>query len=201
MATSSFRIDLDEMTLARARKGNRRACEQIYRLFQRPAYTLAYRICQCPDMAQDVVQDAFIVLFRKLDQFRGEAPFWGWLRRIIANHAISALRRKPREVSLDLVAEQGTTADSHFRIQSTLDANRILATLPDADRTVVWLHDVEGYNHREIAEMMDKSESYSKTRLSRARQRMRDWLDAGTESVTNDNTKDGATQPLAVNRI
>ena len=188
MATSNFRIDLDEMTLARARKGNRRACEQIYRLFQRPAYTLAYRICQCPDMAQDVVQDAFIVLFRKLDQFRGEAPFWGWLRRIIANHAISALRRKPREVSLDLVTEQGTTSESHFRIHSTMDANRILAALSDADRTVVWLHDVEGYNHREIAEMMDKSESYSKTRLSRARQRMRDWLDVGAEPVTNDNT-------------
>ena len=181
MMSSSFQIDLDELTLRRACKGNRGACEQIYRLFQRPAYTLAYRICQCPDMAQDVVQDAFITLFKRIGQFRGDSPFWGWLRKVVVNQALTALRRKPRELSFELAPEQSSGPESHFRIQDTLDANQLLRQLSDEDRTVVWLHDVEGYNHREIGQMMNKTESYSKTRLSRARKSLQDYLQVGSE--------------------
>ena len=181
MISSSFQIDLDELTLRRACKGNRGACEQIYRLFQRPAYTIAYRICQCPDMAQDVVQDAFITLFKRIGQFRGDSPFWGWLRRVVVNQALTALRRKPRELSFELAPEQSSGPEAHYRIQDTLDANQLLRQLSDEDRTVVWLHDVEGYNHREIGQMMNKTESYSKTRLSRARKSLQDYLQVGSE--------------------
>ncbi len=80
MSESPFDIELDEMTLARARRGNLSACERIYRLFNGPAFSVAYRICQCPETAQEVSQEAFITAFRKLGQFRGDAPFWGWLR-------------------------------------------------------------------------------------------------------------------------
>ena len=179
--SSSFQVDLDELTLRRARKGNRGACEQIYRLFQRPAYTLAYRICQCPDMAQDVVQDAFITLFKRIGQFRGDSPFWGWLRRVVVNQALTALRRKPRELSFDVAPEPAAVLDGHQRIQDTLDANLLLARLSDEDRSVVWLHDVEGYNHREIGVLMNKTESYSKTRLSRARKSLQDYLENNAE--------------------
>ena len=179
--SSSFQVDLDELTLRRARKGNRGACEQIYRLFQRPAYTLAYRICQCPDMAQDVVQDAFITLFKRIGQFRGDSPFWGWLRRVVVNQALTALRRKPRELSFDVAPEPAAVLDGHHRIQDTLDANLLLARLSDEDRSVVWLHDVEGYNHREIGVLMNKTESYSKTRLSRARKSLQDYLENNAE--------------------
>ena len=181
MMSSSFQIDLDELTLRRACKGNRGACEQIYRLFQRPAYTIAYRICQCPDMAQDVVQDAFITLFKRIGQFRGDSPFWGWLRKVVVNQALTALRRKPRELSIELTPEQSTGPELHFRIQDTLDANQLLQQLSDEDRAVVWLHDVEGYNHREIGQLMNKTESYSKTRLSRARKSLQDYLQHGSE--------------------
>ncbi len=180
MMTSSFQIDLDEITLKRACKGNRGACEQIYRLFQRPAYTLAYRICLCPDMAQDVVQDAFIILFRRIGQFRGDSPFWGWLRKVVVNQALTALRRKPRELGLELAPEPASGPETHYRIQDTMDANQLLAQLSDEDRAVVWLHDIEGYNHKEIGLLMDRTESYSKTRLSRARKSLQDYL-AGSE--------------------
>lgn len=176
MMPSSFQIDLDEITLRRACKGNRGACEQIYRLFQRPAYTLAYRICQCPEMAQDIVQDAFITLFRRIGQFRGDSPFWGWLRKVVVNQALTALRRKPRELGLELAPEPASGPEAHQRIQDTLDANWLLAQLSDEDRAVVWLHDVEGYNHREIGHLMNKTESYSKTRLSRARKSLQEYL-------------------------
>ena len=184
MISSSFQVDLDELTLRRARKGNRGACEQIYRLFQRPAYTLAYRICQCPEMAQDVVQDAFITLFKRIGQFRGDSPFWGWLRKVVVNQALTALRRKPRELSFEVTPEPAAAPDGYHRIQDTLDANHLLARLSDEDRAVVWLHDVEGYNHREIGELMNKSESYSKTRLSRARKRLQDYLDGAEHQET-----------------
>ena len=181
MMSSSFQVELDELTLRRACKGNRGACEQIYRLFQRPAYTLAYRICQCPEMAQDVVQDAFITLFRRIGQFRGDSPFWGWLRKVVVNQALTALRRKPRELSFEVLPEPAPTLDGHQRIQDTLDANLLLARLSDEDRAVVWLHDVEGYNHREIGDLMDRSESYSKTRLSRARKSLQEYLEDSVE--------------------
>jgi len=181
MTSSCFQLDLDELTLRRARKGNRGACEQIYRLFQGPAYTLAYRICQCPDMAQDVVQDAFITLFRRIGQFRGDSPFWGWLRKVVVNQALTALRRKPRELSFGVTPEPSSELDGYHRIQDTLDANHLLAQLSDEDRAVVWLHDVEGYNHREIGRLMNKTESYSKTRLSRARKSMQEYLKGGNE--------------------
>ncbi len=178
MTGYSFQIELDDMTLARARRGDRQACERIFRLFERPAYTLAYRLCQCPEAAQDVLQDAFINVFKRLHQFRGEAPFWGWLRRIVANQAVSSLRKRRPEVSLDqhTPLELGLGSDDQRRVHDAMDANELLRRLSAEDRTVVWLHDVEGYSHKEIADLVGYSESYSKSRLSRARQQMRHQL-------------------------
>ncbi len=96
MAHSGFDIEIDEVTLAGARRGDVGACEKIYRLYQRPAYTVAFRVCRCREMAQEVMQEAFITAFSRIGQFRGESPFWGWLRRVVVNHAISTLRKQPK---------------------------------------------------------------------------------------------------------
>ena len=182
MTQSSFCIDLDEVTLAGARQGDLRACEKIYRMFERPAYTLAYRICRCPDTAQEVMQDAFIAVMKRIGQYRGEAPFWAWLRRVVANYAISALRKKPNEISLELLHALPESQQQQSRLENTMDIDKALSLLSAEDRAVVWLHDVEGYNHREIGEMMNKTQSYSKSRLSRARQRLKDMMQAETGS-------------------
>lgn len=177
MSGSPFDIQLDEMTLARARRGNLRACESIYRKYSSPAYSVAYRICQCPDTAQEVSQEAFITAFRKLKQFRGDAPFWGWLRRVVVNHAISTIRRESKAETIEYQEYQVQVEGGQERTGMAMDLEGALAVLGKEDRAVVWLHDVEGYNHREIAVMFGKSESFSKTRLSRARARLRDLLD------------------------
>ena len=176
MAQSPFDIEVDEMTLAQARRGALPACERIFRSFQQPAYSVAFRICQCPETAQEITQEAFITVFRKLGQFRGDAPFWCWLRRVVANHAISTLRRnaKMRETELQDFHAQETGAEEQLGLAMDLEA--ALASLGDEDRAVVWLHDVEGYGHQEIADMFGMSESFSKTRLSRARARLRQLL-------------------------
>lgn len=178
MAQTPFEIELDEMTLARARRGNVDACETIFRQFQRPAFSVAFRICQCRDTAQEITQEAFITAFRKIRQFRGDAPFWGWLRRVVVNHAISSLRKAPRGVAVELQDYHGKAEKASDRVDMAMDLESALACLAAEDRAIVWLHDVEGYNHKEIAGLFGKSESFSKTRLSRARERLRELLEA-----------------------
>ena len=178
MSGSPFDIELDEMTLARARRGNLRACETIYRSFSPPAYSVAYRICQCHETAQEVSQEAFITAFRKLKQFRGDSPFWGWLRRVVVNHAISTIRKQSKVDSIEFQEYQVPIEGGQERTGMAMDLESALSELGPEDRAVVWLHDVEGYNHREIAGLFGKTESFSKTRLSRARARLRDLLQA-----------------------
>ena len=173
MSQSPFEIELDEMTLARARRGDMGACEQIYRKFQQPAYSVAFRICQCRELSRDVTQEAFITAFGKIRQFRGDAPFWGWLRRVVVNHTISALRKRPRADVVELQEFHAHSDGDHEHIGLSMDLESALSTLDREDRAVVWLHDVEGYNHREIAGLFGKTESFSKTRLSRARSKLR----------------------------
>jgi RNA polymerase sigma-70 factor (ECF subfamily) len=184
MAPSPFEIELDEMTLAQARRGQVQACERIFRAYQQPAYTVAFRICQCPDTAQEVTQEAFITAFRKLRQFRGDAPFWGWLRRVVVNHAISTLRRGPRGDVLQYQDYHAAADGEQEQIGLAMDLAAALAVLDSADRAVVWLHDVEGYGHQEIAEWFGMTESFSKTRLSRARSRLRQLLGGAQEAAS-----------------
>lgn len=179
MAKTPFEIELDDLTLARARRGDLDACENIYRLFQQPAFTVAFRVCQCRELAQDVSQEAFITAFRKLKQFRGDSPLWGWLRRIVVNHAISSIRKRPKLPSVEFEDHHGQSESATTQLGMAMDLESALASLGPEDRAIVWLHDVEGYNHNEIAEMFGKSESFSKTRLSRARSALRKLLGAG----------------------
>ena len=180
MTSSAFDIELDELTLARARRGDTRACEALYRLFKQPAYNIAFRVCRCPQLAQDVTQEAFISAFRRIRQFRGDAPFWGWLRRVVVNHAISALRRQPRLDTVDLEEFHASQQASHdgdaAGITLALDLEGAFSRLSGEDRAIVWLHDVEGYSHKEIAGLFGMTESFSKTRLSRAHARLREWI-------------------------
>ena len=183
MAQSPFEIELDEMTLAQARRGRVQACERIFRTYQQPAYTVAFRICQCRDTAQEVTQEAFITAFRKIRQFRGDSPFWGWLRRVVVNHAISTVRRGPTGEVLEIQDYHASADGDQDAVGLAMDLEAALAMLDAEDRAVVWLHDVEGYGHREIAGLFGMTESFSKTRLSRARSRLRQLLGGAQEAA------------------
>ena len=184
MNGSPFDIELDDMTLARARRGSLEACETIYRAFHRPAYSVAFRIAQCPETAQEIAQEAFITAFRKIRQYRGDAPFWGWLRRVVVNHAISTIRRDKRHDTVEYRDFHEPEAPRQEKLGLAMDLEAALSVLNAQDRAVVWLHDVEGYNHKEIAELFGKTESFSKTRLSRARSRLRDLLQPRQSAAT-----------------
>lgn len=193
MAQSPFAIELDEITLAQARRGQVGACERIFRAYQQPAYSVAYRICHCRETAQEITQEAFITAFRKIRQYRGDAPFWGWLRRVVVNHAISTLRRGPREEVLEFQEWHAPAAGEQERVGLAMDLEAALGALEADDRAVVWLHDVEGYGHQEIAVLFGMTESFSKTRLSRARSKLRTLLQ-GAQDGGNLNTEVAAAE-------
>jgi RNA polymerase sigma factor (sigma-70 family) len=184
MMGSGFDIDISEITLAGARRGDLHACEKIYRKFHKQAFTVAVRICKCRELAQDVTQEAFITAFKRIRQYRGDSPFWGWLRRVIVNHAISALRKLPRHDAVELEDYMSTSKGDQDGIGQCMDLEQALKQLSNKDRAVVWLHDVEGYKHREIAELFGKTESYSKTRLNRARTRLRALISESDQQFT-----------------
>jgi RNA polymerase sigma-70 factor (ECF subfamily) len=186
MSQSPFDIELDDMTLARARRGDMGAFERIFRQFHQPAYSVAYRICQCRELSQEATQESFITAFKKIRQFRGEAPFWGWLRRVVINHTISSLRKLPATAAVEIQDYHRPCEGEAEQVGLSMDLDSALARLGRDDRAVVWLHDVEGYNHKEIARLFGKSESFSKTRLSRARNKLRKFLEPRAEPARQD---------------
>jgi len=183
MNGSGLDVEIDELTVAGARRGDMRACEKIYRIFHKPAFTVAARICNDRELAQDVTQEAFINAFKHMHQYRGDAPFWAWLRRVIVNHAVSALRKLPRHDTDELEDYMQPSSGDQEGLGRCMDLDQALQQLNDEDRMVVWLHDVEGYKHSEIAQLAGKTESYSKTRLNRAHVRLRALISDGETPV------------------
>ncbi len=177
---SSFAIDVPDALLARARAGERAAFEQLYRWFERPVFTLALRIGGDRDEAAEVLQETMLKVMDRIGDFRGTSPFWGWLRQIAVNEALMRLRRGRRlahEISDDLIGE---LAEDHAPLPpAAADAaqlQRALASLPVATRSVLWLYHAEGYTHEEIANLMQRTPSFSKSQLARGTRRLRTLL-------------------------
>ncbi len=161
--------------VARARAGDTGALEHLYRAYEGSVYTLARRLTRTAEDAEDVLQETFLEVCRSLSGWRGDGSLWGWVRTIAANKALMRYRReKVRQTEeLDEDFAAGRAADD---VPLQLDLEAALARLPERTRAVVWLHDVEGYTHEEIAELMGMTTSFSKSQLARAHQKLRRWL-------------------------
>ena len=166
-SSSSFAQVLDELTLRRAQRGDRAAFAAIYDRFGPACYNLALRILGEPAAAQDIVHEVFVRLLTGLRGYRGEAPFGAWLKRMVSNATIDALRARQRIIDVldDTLERIGETPEV---AQQGVDAWSLLMRMPPRARAVVILHEVEGYTHKELAELFGQSESYSKSILSRA---------------------------------
>ncbi|MEM9301266.1 MAG: sigma-70 family RNA polymerase sigma factor [Pseudomonadota bacterium] len=173
MKSSKFAIAVDSDTLTAVRSQDRAAQERVFRLFERPVFTLALRICQDEQDAMDVLQDTFVHAFSRIHQYRADAPFWGWLRQVAVNTCLGRLRKR-KGGHLSLVGESEEVRQEHPDMQ--MDLAGALARLSPDGRAVVWLYDVEGYSHQEIADLYGRSVSFSKTQLSRAHGRLRELL-------------------------
>jgi len=172
--------------IERARAGELAAFEQIYRRFERPVYTLALRMLADAESAREVLHDAMLKVFQRIDQYRNDAPFWAWLRQIVMNEALMRLRRD-RRFDVDAGAETDEIADGDAPPWVRADAlalERALGKLPALTRSVLWMYHVEGYSHPEIADLVGKTVSFSKSQVARGTARLRDLLAPVTEPVS-----------------
>jgi RNA polymerase sigma-70 factor (ECF subfamily) len=177
-------IEIDPGIVRRAARGDARAHEIIYRAFSSPVYSICLRFTKAPAQAEDLTQETFIEVMRSISKFRGEAALGSWIRRIAVTKALMFLRsawtKRGQALSDDWNDMTEGDALSHGvsrHPDDALDLDAALASLPDVSRAVVWLHDVEGFTHKEIASLMGKTESFSKSQLSRAYQRLRPMLE------------------------
>jgi RNA polymerase sigma-70 factor (ECF subfamily) len=170
----SYLLSDAKTVLAQARAGDPAAFEALYRAFETPVYNLTRRICRTSEDAEDVLQETFFEVCRSIGQYREEGSLWGWIRSIAASKALMRLRRNKYRDTDELLEDiaPARREDTHLR----MDLEAALERLPEVSRAVVWLHDVEGYTHEEIAAMMGKTASFSKSQLSRAHVRLRRWL-------------------------
>jgi len=170
-----------------AKNGDAEAFSKLYTLHKRRVYTLCLRMLGNVSEAEDMTQEAFLHLFRKLGSFRGESAFSTWLHRLTVNLVLMHLRKK----GLNLVSLEETInpteEDAPKRDFGSYDPilagsvdrvalERAVASLPPGYRMVFVLHDVEGFEHNEIATMLDCSTGNSKSQLHKARLRLRELL-------------------------
>jgi RNA polymerase sigma-70 factor, ECF subfamily len=170
-----------------AQEGNAAAFEHIYKLHSRRVHALCLRMTRNPALAEDFTQDVFLQVFRKIHTFRAESAFSTWLYRLAVNVVLMRRRIKAlNETSLDATdkedgnvlrsKEMGRPDLSLAGIPDRLNLKRALDQLPHGYKLVFLLHDVEGYEHHEIAEALGFSIGNSKSQLHKARMRLRTLL-------------------------
>lgn len=170
---------LDEL-LERCRAGDAVAFRQVFDRYKRAMYNVGYRIVNNPDEAKDVLQDSFISAFTNLDNYRGDAAFGAWLKRIVVNKAINIVRRRrferlPESGEFDVSDEQVPEAMDGFPF-SVEQVRTAIDELPDGYRVVLSLYLMEGYDHGEIAQIMGITESTSKSQFNRSKKRLLEIL-------------------------
>lgn len=151
--------------------GKRRYQEMLYSRFAGKMYAVCLRYTKDEEEAQDVLQDGFIKVFRNLEKFRGEGSFEGWVRRIFVNTAIEYYRKSNHHRPVT-EKEERTIEDADINALDNLHEKEIIKLINELSpgyKTVFNLYVIEGYSHKEIAELMDISEGTSKSQLARAK--------------------------------
>jgi RNA polymerase sigma-70 factor (ECF subfamily) len=178
----------EEEAIQRARNGDRSVFEYFYRLHSRRVYAVCLRMVGNTADAEDLTQEAFLLLLRKIHTFRGESAFSTWLHRLAVNLVLMRLRKKsPPMVSIEATPNPDDETPSpsidigapDLLLEGSIDRinlGRCIAQLPMGYRSIFVLHDIQGYEHREIAEILGRSVGDSKSQLHKARMRLRELL-------------------------
>ena len=181
-------IQLDDDCLQRAVRGERAAQRQLYEQIAGPMFSLARRVLRNRASAEDAFQDSMIAVMRHLPAWRGEAPLGAWVRQITLNQCLMHLRspwQKARSALDHLVAGAADELpQAELPLAELVDLERALTRLSDTSRTVLWLHDVEGLTHEEIAAAFGRSTSFSKSQLARAHALLRAELDGDERAAS-----------------
>jgi RNA polymerase sigma-70 factor, ECF subfamily len=175
--------DSDHVLAQRAAGGDMGAFEELYERHHRRVYSLCLRMTQNASEAEDLAQEVFIQLFRKIGSFRGESAFTTWLHRLTVNQVLMHFRK--RSVKLEQTTEEGETPvqivhgtenPNQMPVVDKIALDKAIAELPPGYRTVFTLHDIEGHEHEQIARMLGCSVGTSKSQLHKARMKLRGLL-------------------------
>ena len=185
----------------RAQRGDSEAFAALFHAHKKQIYSICQRMTDSTAQAEDLTQDAFLQVFCKLSTFRGDSALSTWLHRIAVNTVLLHFRKKAlKQVSLDDILNQDSSSQNstplHLepggrdnRLANTVERitlARAIRDLPAGCRTIFLLHEVEGYDHEEIAQIMDCSVGNSKSQLYKARRRIREFLSLAPAEVTVD---------------
>jgi len=164
-------IDINAKLIERAKQGDQQAMYRLYKMYVQAMYNTCIRIVVNQFDAEDILQESFVSAFKGLDSFKGESSFGVWLKRIVINKSLNALRQKRHSFTdLDnLFIAYEETEEEDFPEVTPEIIHDAIKTLPEKARVVVNLYLLEGYMHKEIAEMLNISESTSKSQYQRAR--------------------------------
>lgn len=180
-----FQVDIVE----KCRQNDRKAQLKLYNQYCNGMLIIAQRFVKNTMEAEDVVQESFIKAFAKLEQYKAEVTFGAWLKRIVINKSIDALKsNKQRLVDLEDVQLKVVDEDDDWNVDSTLTIDEVkvaIQKLPEKYKYVVMLYLIEGYDHQEISEILNISEVASRTQLSRGKTKLKELLNLdnnGTES-------------------
>lgn len=166
-----------------AAKGDMAAFEEIYQRHHRRVYSICLRMLQNAHEAEDLTQDVFIQLYRKIGSFRGDSAFTTWLHRMTVNQVLMHFRK--RNVKYEKTTEEGETPDQvvvgtadpeRMRVVDKIALENAIDQLPDGYKNVFVLHDVEGFEHEEVARILGCSVGTSKSQLHKARLKLRKLL-------------------------
>lgn len=163
--------------------GDMAAFEEIYKRHHRRVYSICLRMLQSPSEAEDLTQDVFIQLYRKIGSFRGDSAFTTWLHRMTVNQVLMHFRK--RTVKYEKTTEEGETPDqmvtgtsdpNKMRIVDKIALDNAIEQLPTGYKNVFVLHDMEGYEHEEVAKILGCSVGTSKSQLHKARLKLQKLL-------------------------
>lgn len=178
-AGSDAPLDLERELVARVRKGDTEAFAQLVRRYADQAFAVAYGFLQHAEDAEDLVQDAFIRALERIDTLRPGSPFGPWFYRLVVNASLNRRRYLARRRTDAIPHDARSKADpggSAGRAELRRRLAQAIQTLPPPLEAVVLLHDLEGFTHPEIADMLEIPEGTSRSHLFRARRALREEL-------------------------
>jgi len=175
MSTSKMTYHSDTDIIEACLRSDRAAQKALYDRFKTRMYTLAYRITGNFDDANDVLQEGFILIFGKLHTFKGEAKLSSWIHTIITRAAIRKIKDR---IYFEDIENADVSSNIDWGASINIDyLEKAIANLPEGYRAIFTLYEIEGFKHREIAELMDISEGTSKSQLFKAKKMLRENLE------------------------
>ena len=183
---SQYNTDIHKELIELSKSGSRRAQLKLYELYSKAMYSVALRLLNNREDASDILQEAFTEAFKKINTFRFESTFGAWLKKIVINRSINELNR--RNTLIDYLDD---LPDNIYNIKDECNCNddfeakpeetvkqirKAMEILPDGSRTIFSLYLLEGYDHTEIAQILNISESTSKSQFMRAKSKIKDFL-------------------------